>query len=295
MSARVLDGKAIATEVRGEVAREAARFAKEHGRKPGLDVVLVGDDAASQVYVRNKEKAAEQCGIRGAVYRLPESTTQAELLALVRDLGHDPTTDGILVQLPLPKGLDELRTTDAIEPLKDVDGLTPLSAGYLMSGRPGLRPCTPRGCMRLLAATGVELAGATAVVIGRSNLVGKPIAQMLLAEHCTVTMAHSRTKDLAAEVRRADIVIAAVGRPKLVRGEWIKEGAVVIDVGINRTADGALVGDVDFEEASARAGWITPVPGGVGPMTIAMLLANTVEAAFRRAELGGGPVVVEEE
>ncbi len=284
MAARLIDGKAIATEVREEVAREVARFEQVHRRKPGLEVVLVGDDPASQVYVRNKEKAAEKCGIRGAVHRLPASTSQAELLATVRDLNVDDAVDGILVQLPLPAGLDELATTDTIDPLKDVDGLTPASAGHLMSGRPGLRPCTPRGCMRLLEATGVSLAGAEAIVIGRSNLVGKPIAQMLLAAHCTVTMAHSRTKDLAEHVRRADIVIAAVGRPKMVQGDWIKEGAVVIDVGINRTADGALVGDVDFDAAKARASWITPVPGGVGPMTIAMLLRNTVEAAWERAK-----------
>lgn len=285
MSARVLDGKAIATEVRVHVAQEAARFERLHGRRPGLEVVLVGDDPASQVYVRNKERAAEQCGIRGAVHRLPATTSQAELLALIRNLNLDDAVDGILVQLPLPEGLEELPTTDAIDPMKDVDGLTPVSAGHLMSGRPGLRPCTPRGCMRLLEATGMPLAGAEAIVLGRSNLVGKPLAQMLLAANCTVTMAHSRTKDLAAHVRRADIVVAAVGRPKLVRGDWIKEGAVVIDVGINRTEQG-LVGDVDFDAAKERASWITPVPGGVGPMTIAMLLQNTVDAAFRRMESG---------
>jgi methylenetetrahydrofolate dehydrogenase (NADP+)/methenyltetrahydrofolate cyclohydrolase len=283
VDAQILDGKAVATMVREDVSRSAARFAAEHGRAPGLEVVLVGDDPASQVYVRNKEKAAEQAGIRGAVHRLPASTTQAELCRLIRALNDDPSVDGILVQLPLPKGLDELATTDAIDPAKDVDGLHPVSAGFLMSGRPGLRPCTPRGCMRLLEETGIDLAGKHAIVIGRSNLVGKPIGQMLLAASCTVTMAHSRTQDLAAHVARADIVVAAVGRPRLVRGEWIKEGAVVIDVGINRGADGRLVGDVDFEGARARASFITPVPGGVGPMTIAMLLSNTVDAAFARA------------
>lgn len=284
MSARLLDGKAVAARVREEVAREAARFAEAHGRKPGLEVVLVGDDPASQVYVRNKEKAAGNTGIRGDVHRLPASTTQAELLAVVRDLNRNEEVDGILVQLPLPKGLDELATTDAIDPAKDVDGLTPVSAGYLMSGRPGLRPCTPRGCMRLLEETGVELAGKHAIVIGRSNLVGKPIAQMLLGASCTVTMAHSRTRDLAEHVGRADIVIAAVGRPSLVSGAWIREGAIVIDVGINRRDDGTLCGDVDFDTAKERASWITPVPGGVGPMTIAMLLGNTVDAAFARAK-----------
>ncbi len=282
MSARLLDGKAIAARVREEVAREAARFTKEHGRAPGLEVVLVGDDAASQVYVRNKERGAEKTGIRGAVHRLPATTSQAELLALVRNLNHDDAVDGILVQLPLPKGLDELATTDVIDPAKDVDGLTPPSAGYLMSGRPGLRPCTPSGCMRLLAETGIELAGKHAIVLGRSNLVGKPIAQMLLAANCTVTMAHSRTRDLAEHVGRADVVIAAVGKPRLVQGAWIREGAVVIDVGINRLEDGSLAGDVDFDGAKERASWITPVPGGVGPMTIAMLLQNTVQAAFAR-------------
>jgi methylenetetrahydrofolate dehydrogenase (NADP+)/methenyltetrahydrofolate cyclohydrolase len=283
VSARILDGKAVASEVREEVAREAARFAAAHGRPPGLDVVLVGDDPASQVYVRNKEKAAEKAGIRGAVHRLPAATTQGELTALIRNLNVDSSIDGILVQLPLPKGLDELATTDSIDPSKDVDGLHPASAGFLMSGRPGLRPCTPRGCMRLLETTGVELAGKHAIVLGRSNLVGKPIAQMLLAASCTVTMAHSRTVDLADHVRRADIVIAAVGRPGLVKGDWIKETAIVIDVGINRMPDGTLVGDVDFDAAKERASWITPVPGGVGPMTIAMLLSNTVEAAWARA------------
>lgn len=282
MSARLLDGRAVANQVREEVAREAAAFRVAHGRAPGLEVVLVGDDQASQVYVRNKEKAAEKAGIRGAVHRLPATTSQAELTALIRNLNTDPTIDGILVQLPLPSGLSELLTTDAIDPSKDVDGLHPTNAGFLLSGRPGLRPCTPRGCMRLLETTEIDLAGKHALVLGRSNLVGKPIGQMLLAAHCTVTMAHSRTAELAEHVRRADIVIAAVGRPGLVRGEWIKDGAIVIDVGINRSEDGSLVGDVDFAGASERASWLTPVPGGVGPMTIAMLLSNTVEAARAR-------------
>ncbi|HEY8428315.1 MAG TPA: bifunctional methylenetetrahydrofolate dehydrogenase/methenyltetrahydrofolate cyclohydrolase FolD [Sandaracinaceae bacterium] len=283
MSARLLDGKAIAARVREEVAREAARFAAQHGRPPRLEVVLVGEDPASQVYVRNKETAAAKVGLSGGVHRLPATTTQAELLALVRDLNANDAVDGILVQLPLPPGLDELATTDAIDPRKDVDGLTPTNAGYLMSGRPGLRPCTPRGCMRLLEETGVDLTGKHAVVIGRSNLVGKPLAQMLLSANCTVTMAHSRTRELAAEVARADVVVAAVGKPRLVRGEWIREGAIVIDVGINRLEDGSLCGDVDFDAAKERASFITPVPGGVGPMTIAMLLDNTVRAAFARA------------
>jgi methylenetetrahydrofolate dehydrogenase (NADP+)/methenyltetrahydrofolate cyclohydrolase len=280
MTAQLLDGKAIAAKVREEVAKDAARFAAEHGRAPGLEVVLVGDDPASHVYVKNKEKAAAQAGIRGVVHRLPASTSQRELLDLIAKLDADDAVDGILVQLPLPKGLSELEATDAIDPKKDVDGLTPQSAGYLVSGRPGLRPCTPRGCIRLIEETGIDLAGKRALVLGRSNLVGKPIGQMLLAANATVTMGHSRTNDLADRVREADVVIAAVGRAELVRGEWIKEGAVVIDVGINRREDGTLVGDVDFAGARERASFITPVPGGVGPMTIAMLLGNTVEAAW---------------
>ncbi len=283
MSARLLDGKKVAAEVREAVAREAARFEEAHGRKPGLDVVLVGDDPASQVYVRNKEKAAAAAGIRGQVHRLPATTSESELLALVRNLNHDDAVDGILVQLPLPKGLDELTTTDAIDPAKDVDGLHPLNAGYLLSGRKGLTPCTPSGCMRLLAETGVDLTGKQALVLGRSNLVGKPMALMLQAANCTVTMAHSRTQGLRDHARRADVIVAAVGKRDLIRGEWVKEGAIVIDVGMNRNDEGKLCGDVEFEAAKERASWITPVPGGVGPMTIAMLLENTVEAAWRRA------------
>lgn len=282
MPAIILDGRAIAESVRAEVARDAARFRETHGRPPGLEVVLVGEDPASQVYVRNKEKAAEKSGIRGAVHRLPASTTQDELLALLARLNADDTVDGILVQLPVPEGLDELATTDAIDPLKDVDGLHPMNAGALVAGRPGLQPCTPRGCMRLIEETGVELTGKRALVIGRSNLVGKPISLMLLAANATVTMAHSRTRDLADRVRESDVVVAAVGRPRMIRGEWIAEGAIVIDVGINRLEDGSLCGDVDYDGALARAGWITPVPKGVGPMTIAMLLRNTVDAAFAR-------------
>lgn len=285
MSAQILNGREVAKQVRKEVAAEAARFVEVHGRAPGLEVVLVGDDPASQVYVGSKEKMAGKVGIRGAVHRLPAQTPQAELLALLDRMNADDAIDGILVQLPLPEGLDPLVVTDRIHPAKDVDGLHPYSAGLLMVGRPGLRPCTPRGCMRLIAQTGVELQGKRAIVVGRSNLVGKPIAQMLLAENCTVTMAHSRTVDLAERVRESDVVIAAVGRPKMVAGDWIKEGAIVIDVGINRLDDGSLCGDVDFDAASERAGWITPVPKGVGPMTIAMLLQNTVEAAFARAAL----------
>ena len=283
MAAKIIDGKAIAAEVKAEVAERVKAFTEKHGRAPGLDVVLVGDDPASQVYVASKEKQAGSVGIRGAVHRLPATVSQAELEARVRDLDHDKDVDGILVQLPLPKHLDAQRVIDALDPAKDVDGLTPISTGLLWSDRAGLKPCTPWGSMRLLAHTGVALEGARAIVIGRSALVGKPIAAMLLAKNATVTLAHSRTKDLAARVRESDIVIAAVGKAELVRGEWIKDGAVVIDVGINRTAEGKLIGDVEFAAAAERAAWITPVPGGVGPMTIAMLLSNTVDAAERRA------------
>ncbi len=283
MSARSIDGKAVAESVRNEVKLRAAAFAERAGRPPGLDVVLVGDDPASHVYVRNKETAAAKAAIRGAVHRMPADTTPAALLAKVRELGEKDDVDGILVQLPVPKHIDPLAVVDAIDPQKDVDGLTTENAGRLWVGRKGLRPCTPAGCMRLLDEVGAKLEGARAIVIGRSNLVGKPIAAMLLERNATVVLAHSRTADLAARVREADVVIAAVGKAEMVRGEWIKEGAVVIDVGINRTAEGKLVGDVHFESAAARASAITPVPGGVGPMTIAMLLANTVEAAEARA------------
>ena len=282
MSAKVIDGKAVAATVRDEVKLRATAFAAKHGRHPGLEVVLVGEDPASQVYVGSKEKAAGTVGIRGAVHRLPASTSQADLLALIARLNADTNVDGILVQLPLPKHLDALAVVDAIDPAKDVDGLHPMNAGYLWVGRKGLRPCTPAGSMRLLAHTGVELEGARAIVVGRSNLVGKPIAAMLLEQNATVVLAHSRTADLAARVAEADVVIAAVGKAELVRGAWIKEGAVVIDVGINRTPENKLIGDVEYAAAAERASWITPVPGGVGPMTIAMLLSNTVDAAEAR-------------
>lgn len=278
----VLDGKAIAKKVRAEVKERAEAFASAHGRKPGLHVVLVGDDPASQVYVKMKERAAGKAGLEGKVHRLPGDTSQADLEGLVSKLNADPVIDGILVQLPLPDGLDAQPVIDAIDVGKDVDGLTPMNAGLLQEGRPGLQPCTPSGCMRLIAETGVELSGKRALVIGRSALVGKPIALMLLAANATVTIAHSRTADLEARVRESDVVIAAVGRPEIVRGEWVKQGAVVIDVGINRSDDGNLIGDVEYATAAENAAWITPVPGGVGPMTIAMLLSNTVTAAERR-------------
>jgi len=284
MTARILDGKEIAARVRAEVKTDAEMFARAHGRTPRLEVVLVGEDAASQVYVRNKEKAAHEAGLRGSVIRLPADTAQAELLARVRSLSSDPDVDGILVQLPLPAGLDAAAIVDAIDPRKDVDGLHPLNAGLLVTGGKGLRPCTPSGCMRMLREAGVDLRGKRAVVLGRSNLVGKPVALMLLEEHATVTIAHSRTVDLAEECARADVLIAAVGKPRLVKAAWVKEGAVVIDVGINRGEDGKLCGDVDFDAVTEKASWITPVPGGVGAMTIAMLLRNTVDAAVLRAQ-----------
>lgn len=284
MTARILDGKEIAARVRAEVKTDAAMFARAHGRTPRLEVVLVGEDAASQVYVRNKEKAAHEAGLRGSVIRLPADTAQAALLARVRSLSSDPDVDGILVQLPLPAGLDAAAIVDAIDPRKDVDGLHPLNAGLLVTGGKGLRPCTPSGCMRMLREAGVDLRGKRAVVLGRSNLVGKPVALMLLEEHATVTVAHSRTVDLAEECARADVLIAAVGKPRLVKADWVKEGAVVIDVGINRGEDGKLCGDVDFDAVKEKASWITPVPGGVGAMTIAMLLRNTVDAAVLRAQ-----------
>lgn len=280
--ATIIDGKALAKAVRAEVKAQAEAFAAQYGRQPGLDVVLVGEDPASQVYVRNKERAAVKAGIRGHVHRLAAETSQADLLALVHKLNADATIDGILVQLPLPSHLDEQAIVDAIDPAKDVDGLHPVNAGLLVVGRQGLRPCTPSGCMRMLQSIGCDPKGKRALVIGRSTLVGKPIAFMLLEKHATVTIAHSRTQDLDKRVAEADIVVAAVGRAQMVKGAWVKEGAVVIDVGINRLDDGTLVGDVEYAEAEKRASHITPVPGGVGPMTIAMLLSNTVTAAQAR-------------
>ncbi len=282
----ILDGKAVAERVRAEVARRVAALA-EHRIVPGLATVLVGDDPASRVYVGSKEKGCAAVGMRSFGHRLPADITTAQLVALVEELNARPEVHGILVQIPLPGGIDEDAVIQAIAPEKDVDGLTIASQGRLLAGRPGLRPCTPLGIMRLIAETGRELRGARAVVIGRSNLVGKPIALMLLEQHATVTMCHSRTRDLPAVVRAADVVVAAVGRPELVRGDWIGTGATVIDVGINRTAEGRLVGDVEFAAARARAAWITPVPGGVGPMTVAMLLANTAAAAGAHDTAGG--------
>ena len=281
MSAQILDGKLIAQKVKDEVKLRAEAFAERYGRRPGLEVVLVGEDPASQVYVGSKEKTSIELGMHGAVHRMPTNTSQAALLEKVHALNVDQKVDGILVQLPLPRGLDAESVVHALDPRKDVDGLHPYNAGLLATGGKGLRPCTPSGCMRLLAEAGVSLEGKRAIVIGRSNLVGKPIAFMLLEKNCTVTLAHSRTKDLDQRVHESEIVIAAVGVPELVKGAWVRHGAIVIDVGMNRGADKKLVGDVEFAVARERAAWITPVPGGVGPMTIAMLMQNTLEAAER--------------
>ena len=280
----IIDGKAVAATVREEVRTRVARLL-EAGRQPGLATVLVGDDPASRVYVRNKRKACEEVGIRSFGHELPAAAGGAELLRLVRALAADAEVQGILVQLPLPAGFDTAEVLASIPPEKDVDGLHPVNQGRLLAGLDGLRPCTPLGVMRLLDESGAALAGARAVVVGRSLLVGKPVALLLLERHATVTICHSRTADLAAEVGRAEVVVAAAGRPGLVRGEWIRPGAVVIDVGTNRGPDGKLRGDVEFEAARERASRITPVPGGVGPMTIAMLLANTVTAAERAGGL----------
>lgn len=281
--AQIIDGKAVAVAVRDEVRGEAAAFRQRFGRAPGLATVLVGDDPASATYVRNKRKACAECGIESIAHELPATTSTRELLDLVHTLNARSDADGILVQLPLPPQVDAAAVLDAVDPAKDVDGLHPFNQARLVAGHAGLRPCTPLGVMRLLDTTGVDLKGARAVVVGRSNLVGKPAAFLLLERHATVTICHSRTRDLAAEVGGADVLVAAIGKARLIRGEWIKPGAVVIDVGTNRDAAGKLVGDVDFERARERAAFITPVPGGVGPMTIAMLLKNTVAAAEARA------------
>jgi methylenetetrahydrofolate dehydrogenase (NADP+) / methenyltetrahydrofolate cyclohydrolase len=279
MSARLIDGKAVAARLRAAVASRARAL----GVTPGLRVVRVGDDPASVVYVRNKDRAAAEAGFDSATILLPATASEAELLATVRALNDDAAVDGILVQLPLPSQIRAVAVLDAVDPAKDVDGFHPANAGRLAAGRTdGLVPCTPRGVMPLLAEAGVALPGARAAVIGRSTIVGRPMAALLTGADATVTLLHSRTRDLPAECRRAEVVIAAVGRAEMVRGDWITEGAVVIDVGINRLPDGRLVGDVAFAEATERAEAITPVPGGVGPMTIACLLENTLDAAIRR-------------
>ena len=281
--ANIIDGKAVAAKVRESVAVQAREFASRFGRKPGLAVVQVGEDPASRIYVRNKRRSCQESDIESFAHDLPATTSEAQLLGLVHALNLDQRVDGILVQLPLPRGFDTHRVTDAIDPAKDVDGLHPLNTGLLAQKRPKLRPCTPYGVIKLAEAYGINLSGLRATVVGASNIVGRPMALELLLAGATVTVCHTRTKDLKAEVERAEVVVAAVGKASFVPGEWIRPGAVVFDVGINRAASGKLAGDVEYESAARRAGWITPVPGGVGPMTIAMLLSNVVAAAFLRA------------
>ena len=284
MAASIIDGKAFAARLRGQVAEHVARLKQEHGLVPGLAVVLVGEDPASQVYVRSKGKQTVECGMRSFEHRLPAEASEAELLAIVEKLNADPEVHGILVQLPLPSHMNSDLVISAINPAKDVDGFHISNVGLLGTGQKAMVPCTPLGCLLMLRAHHGNLSGMEAVVVGRSNIVGKPMAQLLLGDSCTVTIAHSRTRDLPAVCRRADILVAAVGRPEMIPGDWVKPGATVIDVGINRIErDGktVLVGDVHFDSAAAVAGAITPVPGGVGPMTIACLLANTVTAACR--------------
>jgi len=279
-----MDGKAVAAKVRAEVAVRAREFAGKYGRRPGLAVVQVGQDPASTVYVRNKRKSSVEAEIESFAHDLPATTSQSELLDLVQSLNRDPRVDGILVQMPLPKGLDSDLIMDAVDPAKDVDGFHPTNTGLLAQKRPRLRPCTPFGVIRLAREYGINLTGLRATVVGASNIVGRPMALELLLARSTVTVCHTGTRDLESEVSRADVVVAAVGKAGFVPGEWIKPGAAVFDVGINRTAEGKLVGDVEYDKAAQRAGWITPVPGGLGPMTIAMLLSNAVDAAFKRAE-----------
>lgn len=287
MSAYIIDGKAFGVKLKAGVATQVARLKQDHDLTPGLAVVLVGEDPASEVYVRNKNKSTHDAGMNSYEYRLEDDCTEDDLLSLINELNHDEKVHGILVQLPLPGHMNEAAVIDAINPAKDVDGFHVINSGLLATGGEGMVPCTPLGCIMMLKDHLGDLSGLDAVVVGRSNIVGKPMAQLLLDQNCTVTIAHSRTKDLAQVVKRADIVIAAVGRAELVKGSWIKDGATVIDVGINRIAkdDGKfrLVGDVEFVEAVKHAGAITPVPGGVGPMTIAVLLKNTVTAACRQA------------
>ena len=281
--AQILDGKAVAAKVRTQVARRAANFAEEYQRRPGLAVVQVGEDPASSVYVRNKRRASQEAGIESFAYDLPADTSEDRIIALVEALNHDQRVDGILVQLPLPKGVDANRVMDAVDPRKDVDGFHPVNTGLLAQKRPRLRPCTPYGVIRLAEDYGIALTGLRATVVGASNIVGRPMALELLLARATVTVCHTGTRELREEVGRADVLVAAVGKAGFIPGDWIRPGAVVFDVGINRSASGKLVGDVEFEAAAARAAWITPVPGGLGPMTIAMLLSNTLDAAYLRA------------
>ena len=279
----VLDGKAVAARVRAQVKRRAAEFLATRGRPPGLAVVKVGSDPASAVYVRNKRAACEEAGIQSFAFDLPDSISREELLAKVRELNADPRVDGILVQLPLPSGLDANEVMDLVDPAKDVDGFHPYNTGLLAQKRPRLRPCTPYGVIRLAEEYGIAVQGLRATVVGASNIVGRPMALELMLAGASVTVCHTRTRDLRAEVERAELVVAAVGKPGMIRGEWIRPGAAVFDVGINRTESGRLIGDVEYDVAAERAAWITPVPGGVGPMTIAMLLSNTLDAADARA------------
>jgi methylenetetrahydrofolate dehydrogenase (NADP+)/methenyltetrahydrofolate cyclohydrolase len=298
MTARIIDGKTIAADLRGKVSDAVHRLRRDRGIVPGIAVVLVGEDPASSVYVRTKSKAVAEAGMHAFDRKLPAATPEAELLALIDELNADAAVNGILVQLPLPKQIDAQKVIAAIDPGKDVDGFHPINVGRLASGLPALVPCTPMGCVRLAKTVHETLAGLEAVVIGRSNIVGKPVAQLLLAENCTVTICHSKTRDLPAVCRRADLLVAAIGKPEFVRGDWIKPGATVIDVGINRVAHQGnpnagkdrIVGDVAYDEASQVAGAITPVPGGAGPMTIACLLLNTLRAACAQNALPGPPI-----
>jgi len=281
MSAQIIDGKKISQEIRSDIAHQCAQLKKEKGITPGLAVVLVGDHEASKIYVRHKEKACHDVGFYTIQHTLSKDITQKELLKLIDKLNHDPKIHGILVQLPLPQGLDEEAVIEAISPHKDVDGFHPLNMGHLLIGKPGFKSCTPFGLMKLLEAIHYDLKGKNVTIVGRSNIVGKPAAILMMQKHATITICHSRTHDLSEKVRQADVVVAAIGKAHLIQGDWIKPGAVVLDVGMNRLDNGKLVGDVDFEAALSRASYITPVPGGVGPMTITMLLWNTLEGAKR--------------
>ncbi len=283
MSAQILDGKSISARIRSKVKQQVDEILAQGQRPPGLAVVLVGENPASEVYVRNKRNACEQVGFKSELIQLPADTSEESLLQLIDELNQREDMDGILVQLPLPDQIDEETVTERILPTKDVDGFHPYNIGRLVLRMPLLRPCTPRGIMTMLEQTGMELAGKDAVIIGQSNIVGRPMALELLMAKCTITVCHSKTRDLIEKIRNADIIVAAVGRPKFVQGDWVKPGAIVIDVGINRLEDGKLCGDVDFDGASKNAAWITPVPGGVGPMTVATLLENTLQAAVLHA------------
>lgn len=287
MAARLIDGKILSQAVRDQIAKDTAALLAESGVTPGLAAILVGDDPASQLYVKNKHKACEAVGIHVADHKLPASTSQADLLALLDKINDDPLIHGILVQLPLPKHMDSALILNAVLPEKDADGFHPYNIGRLVEGHPIFEACTPRGVIKMIESTGVGIAGKRAVVVGRSNIVGKPVALMLLHRHATVTICHSRTTDLAAVCREAEILVVAIGKAKFVTADMVRDGAVVVDVGVNRIEDGKFIGDVDFDPVSKKAGWISPVPGGVGPMTIAMLLQNTLESAQRSVARGG--------